>query len=36
MILLIWGYKGPFVQRSVTVCAIFVEGFMRNNSVKLF
>ena len=26
----------PFVQRSVTICAILVEGIMRNNSVKLF
>ena len=25
-----------FVQRSRTICAILVEGIMRNNSVKLF
>ena len=25
----------PFVQQSRTVCAIFVEGIMRNTSVKL-
>ena len=26
----------PFVQRSKTICAILVEGIMRNNSVNLF
>ena len=26
----------PFVQQSVTICAILVEGIMRNNSVKIF
>ena len=26
----------PFVQWSGTICAILVEGIMRNNSVKLF
>ena len=26
----------PFVQRTDTICAILVEGIMRNNSVKLF
>ena len=26
----------PFVQQTQTICAIFVEGTMRNNSVKLF
>ena len=26
----------PFVQQSRTVCAILVEGIIRNNSVKLF
>ena len=26
----------PFAQRSVTICAIFVESIKRNNSVKLF
>ena len=25
-----------FVQRSGTICALLVEGTMRNNSVKLF
>ena len=28
--------KRPFVQWSGTICAILVEGIMRNNSVKLF
>ena len=27
---------GPFVQQSRTICAILVEGSMRNISVKLF
>ena len=26
----------PFVQQSVSICAILVEGIMSNNSVKLF
>ena len=26
----------PFVQRSVTICALLVESIQRNNSVKLF
>ena len=26
----------PFVQQTGTICAILVEGIMRNNSVKLF
>ena len=26
----------PFFQQSKTICAILVEGFMRNNPVKLF
>ena len=26
----------PFAQQSRTICAILVEGVMRNNSVKLF
>ena len=26
----------PFIQRSEIICAILVEGIMRNNSVKLF
>ena len=33
---LIWISDSPFVQRSVTIRAILVEGIMRNNSVKLF
>ena len=33
---LIWSSDSPFVQRSVTICAILVKGIMRNNSVKLF
>ena len=35
-IFLIWTSGGPFVQRSGTICAILVEGIMRNNSLKLF
>ena len=35
-VFLIWSSGSPFVQRSVTIGAIFVEGIMRNNSVKLF
>ena len=27
---------GPFFRWSGTICAIFVEGIMRSNSVKLF
>ena len=27
---------GPFVKRSRTICAILVEGIMRNNSVNIF
>ena len=34
-VLLIWSSGSPFVQRSVTICAILVEGIKRNNSVKL-
>ena len=26
----------PFVQQSGTICAILVEGIMRNNCVKIF
>ena len=33
-IFLIWSSGSPFVQRSRTICAILVEGIMRNNSVK--
>ena len=35
-ILLIWSSGGPFVQQSGTICAILVEGIMRNNSMNLF
>ena len=34
-IFLIWSSGGPFAQRSRTICAILVDGIMRNNSVKL-
>ena len=35
-IFLILSSSSPFVQRSETICAILVEGIMRNISVKLF
>ena len=35
-VFLIWSSGSPFVQRSVTICAILVRGIQRNNSVKLF
>ena len=35
-IFLIWRSGDHFVQRSETICAILVEGIMRNNSVKIF
>ena len=35
-IFLIWISGSPFVQQSVTICAILVVGIMRNNCVKLF
>ena len=35
-IFLIWSSGGHVVQPSGTICAILVEGIMRNNSVKLF
>ena len=35
-IFLIWSSGGPLVQLSGTICAILVEGIMRNNSVKVF
>ena len=35
-IFLIWSSGGPRVQWRGTICAILVEGIMRNNSVKLF
>ena len=35
-VILIWSSGSPFVQQSVTICAIFVVGIMRNNTVKLF
>ena len=34
-VFLIWIYGSPFVQRSTTICAILVEGILRNNPVKL-
>ena len=33
---LIWSSGCSFVLWSVIICAIFVKGIMRNNSVKLF
>ena len=33
---LIWSSGSLFVQWSVAICAILVEGIQRNNSVKLF
>ena len=33
-VILIWISGSPFVQRSVTICAILVKGIMRNNSVE--
>ena len=33
---LIWSSGSNFVQRSLSICAILVEGTIRNNSVKLF
>ena len=35
-VFLIWKSVSPFVQRSVTICVIMVEGIMRNNSMKSF
>ena len=35
-IFLIWSSAGAFVQWSGTICAILVEGIMKNNSVQLF
>ena len=35
-IFLTWSSGDPFVQWSRTICAILVEGIMRNNSVNLF
>ena len=35
-IFLIWSSCSRFSQRSRTICAILVEGIMRNNSVNLF
>ena len=34
-IFLFWSSGSPFVQRSGSICAILVEGIMRNNSVNL-
>ena len=33
---LILSSDSPFVQLSIIICAILVEGIQRNNSVKLF
>ena len=35
-IFLIWSSGDHFVQPNQTICAILVEGILRNNSVKLF
>ena len=35
-IFLTWSSGGTFVQRSGTICAILVDGIMRNNSKNLF
>ena len=35
-VFLIYSSDSSFVQQSGTICAIMVEGIMRNNSVKLF
>ena len=32
----IWTSGSHFVQQSVTICVILIEGIMRNDSVKLF
>ena len=29
-----WSSGSPFIQRSGSICAILVEGIMRNNSMK--
>ena len=36
LIFLIWSSGSPFVQLSRTICAILIDGIMRNISVKLF
>ena len=35
-VFLIWSSGSPFVQPNVNICAILVEGIMRNSSVKEF
>ena len=35
-VFLIWSAGSPFIQWSITICAILVEGIKRNNSVELF
>ena len=35
-VFLIWSSGSPFVQWSITIVQILVEGIKRNNSVKLF
>ena len=34
-VFLIWSSDSPFVQPSVTICAILVEGIMRNKALNL-
>ena len=34
--IILWSPGGPFVQRSGTICASLVEGFIGNLHVKLF
>ena len=35
-VFLVWSCGSPFIQRSVTICVILVEGIQRNNSVRFF
>ena len=35
-VFLIWNSGSPYLQWSVTICAILVKGIKTNNSVKLF
>ena len=35
-VFLTWSSGSPFVQQSITICAILLDGIMRNNAVKLF
>ena len=34
-IFLIWSAGGIYAQRSTTICAIFIEGIMRNNLFRI-